>query len=114
MLSTQDRKEAIRKFKELKPDAGIFAIRCTATGRVWVGASRNLGASRKRSLFMLQSGGHFDRGLQQEWNGQGEAAFQYEILEQLADDVLPLAAADLLKQKRAQWAAELGAKRLDG
>ena len=114
MPSTQERKDIIRKFKERKPDLGIFAIRCTASGRVWVGASRNLDATRNGSWFMLRNGGHHDRGLQAEWNAQGEAAFGYEILERLPEDIQPMAVPDLLKQKRAQWTAQLGAQRLDG
>jgi hypothetical protein len=114
MISKLERKEAIRKFKEEKPAAGIFAIRCAATARVWVGASRNLDATRNGSWFMLRQGGHFDRGLQREWDAQGEASFGYEVLERLADDLLPMAVADLLKQKRAHWVEQLGAKRLDG
>jgi hypothetical protein len=110
MESKAARKEAIRQFKERKPAVGVFAVRCTATGRVWVDASRNLDAAKNGSWFCLRNGMHRDKSLQEEWNAHGEAAFQYEILERLAEDVHPLAVADLLKETRSRWMAQLGAR----
>lgn len=112
MQSNVNKKEAIRKFKERKPLVGIFALRCTANGEVWVGTSRNLDATRNRSWFSLRLGSHIDKPLQAEWNAHGEAAFQYEILETLDDDLHPLAVRDLLKEKGNQWVAQLSARLL--
>ena len=106
------KKEAIRKFKEQNPSRGVYAIRCTATGRVWVGSSRNLDATRNGAWFMLRTGGHIDKPLQAEWNAHGEPAFQYEILETLDPDLHPMAAADLLKSKSHGWVAQLSANPL--
>jgi hypothetical protein len=47
--------------------------------------------------------------LQAEWNAHGEAAFEYRILETLKDDPHPLALADLLKEKKKLWIAQLRA-----
>ena len=66
MLSKEERKEVVRKFKERKPLLGVFAVRCTATGRVWVGASRNLDATRNGSWFCLRNGSYHDKALQEE------------------------------------------------
>jgi hypothetical protein len=107
---TETRKEIIRKYKERKPDQGAFAIRCTATGRIWVGASRNLYATQNGAWFALRHGGYHEKSLQAEWNAQGEPAFQYEVLERLDEDVSAMAVIDLLKEKKACWAAELGAQ----
>ena len=112
MPSSEARKEAIRKFKERKPPLGAFAIRCTASGRVWVGTSRNLNATKNSFWFSLRQGSHPSKSIQEEWNIHGEPAFQYEILETLDDDLLPLAVADLLKEKAAHWVAQLGARPL--
>jgi hypothetical protein len=106
------KKEAIRKFKEQKPSRGVYAIRCTATGRVWVGSSRNLDATRNGAWFMLRTGSHIEKSLQQEWNSHGESAFQYEILETLEPDLHPMAVADLLKEKSGRWVEQLSAKPL--
>jgi hypothetical protein len=105
----QTRKEAIRKYKELKTPQGIFAVRCSTAGRVWVGTSRNLGAEKNGFWFALRLGSHLNKALQSEWNAQGEQAFTYEILEKLDDDVHALALQDLLKTKQVEWIDRLGA-----
>jgi hypothetical protein len=112
MESNLEKKEAIRKFKEQKPSLGAYAVRCTVSGQVWVGASRNLEATRNGCWFTLRSGGHMDKPLQQEWNTHGEAAFQYEILETLEEDLHPMAIPDLLKQVRQRWVERLQARPL--
>lgn len=114
MLSNLDRKEAIRKFKERNPPTGAFALRSTASGRVWVGSSRNLDAVKNRLWFTLRHGSHPDKALQAEWSSHGDPSFHYEILEQLADDVSALSLADILKEKRRHWAQRLGGRELDG
>ncbi|MCZ2151510.1 MAG: GIY-YIG nuclease family protein [Bryobacterales bacterium] len=112
MLSKDERKEAIRKFKERKPLLGIFAVRCAPTGRLWIGSSRNLGAAKNRIWFCLSHGSHSGKSLQEEWNTHGESAFHYEALEKLPDDVHPLAISGLLQEKRKQWIAQTGAEPL--
>ena len=109
MQSNDAKKEAVRKFKEQKPLQGVYAVRCTASGRVWVGTSRNLDATRNGCWFCLRTGSHIDKSLQEEWNAHGEPAFQYEIVETLEGDSHPLAVADLLKEKGKHWVAELSA-----
>ena len=106
------RKEAIREYKERKTLRGIFALRCTPTGRVWVGASPNLDAAKNGYWFGLRMGNHLDRTLQAEWTAQGEQSFTYEILEVLDHDVHPLELKDLLKSKQAEWVLKLSAGKL--
>ena len=112
MPSKESRKEAIRKFKECKPPVGIYAVRCTATGDAWVGMSRNLDAMKNSSWFCLRNGLHQSKSLQEEWKTRGEAAFEYEILDRLEEDVHPLELQDLLKLKRSDWVARLNAQQL--
>lgn len=112
MLSKEFRKEAVRKFKEQKPGVGIYAVRCTANGRTWVGASRNLEATKNGCWFCLRNGSHQEHSLQQQWNLHGESAFEYEMLDRLEEDVHPLELNDLLKVKRSQWIARLNAQQL--
>jgi hypothetical protein len=83
-----------------------------ATDRAWVGASWDLDATRNRAWFALRLGQHQDQALQSEWNTQGDAAFRYDVLEKLKDDVAPMAIADLLNEKMREWAARLGAPTL--
>jgi hypothetical protein len=112
MSPNVNRKEAIRKYKLRKVSRGVFAVRCTATGQVWIDSSRNLDGAKNGLWFQLREELHRDKSLQTEWNTHGENAFQFEVLETLDDDVIPLGVPDLLKEKKGQWAARLGAKAL--
>ncbi len=112
--SKQSKKEAIQKYKERKPQRGIFAVRCPAEDRVWVGASLNVDATKNSLWFRLRLGGKQDPDLLHAWQTHGEAAFTYEILELLDEDTLPMAVRDLLKEKKNQWAASFGARTLLG
>lgn len=107
--SREARKRAIDEYKERKPDRGVFAVRCRASGRTWVGASPNLRAARNGLWFMLRTGSCRDKDLQAEWQARGEAAFEFEILEELEEEAVPLLVQDLLKQRTAAWAAREGA-----
>ena len=111
-MPSSSRKDAVREYKERTPRRGVYAIRCQATSRVWVGASTNLGAARNRAWFTLRHGLHQEAALQAEWRTHGEAAFQYDVLDTLEDDVTPMAIPDLLKEKTRDWAARLGAPTL--
>jgi hypothetical protein len=106
------RKEAIKEFKARKVARGVFAVRCTATGKVWVESSLNLDAAQNGLWHFLRNGHHDDKGLQAEWNVHGAEAFQFEVLEELDEDVLAIEARDLLKEKKLHWTAHFGARML--
>jgi hypothetical protein len=110
--STEWRKDAIKEYKARKPQRGAFAVRCKPTGLVWVGASPSLATMQNSVWFGLRHGAYHNKALQSAWNTYGEAAFEYEILEKLSDDVSPLAIKDLLKEQKIQWAGRLGAATL--
>jgi hypothetical protein len=112
MPSKESRKEAVRKFKERKSLLGAYAVRCTVTGHVWVGVSKNLDATRNGTWFTLRNGLHREKSLQDEWNAHGESAFQYEILVGLDEDIHPLEVNDLLKEQKKTWIDQLGAQPL--
>lgn len=112
MISKEERREAIRKFKEQKTARGAYAIRCTANDAVWVGVSPDLNAKKNSSWFGLRMGSHIDKGLQAEWNSHGESAFTFEVLEELDEDVADLNRRDELKAMRERWVAKLSAKAL--
>jgi hypothetical protein len=112
MPTKEARKEAIRQFKEQKPAAGIYAVRCTVTGRVWVGATLNLEATKNRCWFTLRNGLSLDKSLQEEWDAHGERGFRYDLVDRLDKDLHPLQVDDLLKSKLTDWATKLGATSL--
>lgn len=108
------RRQAVRDFKERKVVRGIYAVRCAATGEVWVGASRNLGQQQNAIWFGLRTGGGNNRAAQAAWQAHGEAAFSFETLEEIDPELGPLGQADALKARLAHWQVALGAPKLVG
>ncbi len=107
---TTSRKEAIRAYKERKIPRGVFAVRCSATNRVWVDSTPNLEAAENRIWFALrQSDIHSDKSLVMEFQTHGREAFTFDVLEQIDDDVTAIALKDVLKEKKLHWMAQLSA-----
>ncbi|MBL8773609.1 MAG: GIY-YIG nuclease family protein [Phenylobacterium sp.] len=109
------RREAIRDFKERGSVAGVYAIRCAATGETWVAGARNIGPAQNSIWFSLKQGAHMNRAMQAAWTAHGEGAFTYEVLERIdGEELTPLGLADLVKDRARHWLAELGAKKAVG
>ena len=66
----------------VKP-AGVFQIKNTVNGKVLLGSSMNLEGPLNAHRFMLGSGHHENKILQQEWNEYGADKFVFEILEEV-------------------------------
>ena len=112
MQTKVSRRELTRQYKELKVQAGVYAVRCVASGRTWVGNSRNLGATKNGLWFGLRAGLHRETSLQAEWNAHGEQAFEYEALEVLPEDTHALNVFGVLKEMKGKWVAKLKAEPL--
>jgi group I intron endonuclease len=80
MKSQQDIK---REYKEIKKEAGVFQVKNTANGKVFLGSSLNLQGPLNAHRFMLTIGSHRNKTLQKEWNEFGEEKFVFEILEKV-------------------------------
>jgi len=107
-MDNAGKKDAIRNYKERKQLQGVFAIRCEASGEVWVASSPNLDAHQNREWFVLRSGLHRNKAMQAAWNKHGDASFRYEIVEEITDDN-PLLIPSLLKDREKHWRAQLNA-----
>jgi len=107
------RKDLLREYRETRQRAGIVSLVCTATGRRWIGISRNLDKQQNGLFFQLRLNGFPNKDTQTAWNAHGEAAFVYEIVEEISDDN-PLLIRELLKERDAFWRKELGAEKLTG
>jgi hypothetical protein len=104
-----DKREARKEFKTRITPKGVFSIRCTVSGEVWVSASDHLNSEQNGSWFLLRGGLHHNKSLQAAWNTHGEGAFEYGILENLDEDVLPLLLKDVLRERQKHWETKLGA-----
>lgn len=111
----QDRKQLVRDFKERKVAAGAFVVRCAPSGQVWVEVSPNLHNRQNGLWFSLRLGSHPNRALVQAWKEHGEAAFTYEVVEELPDaERSHWEMTNGLKDLSAKWREALSAEKLTG
>ena len=69
----------------MKPKSGIYQIRNTENGKVYIGSTNNL-HERKRSHFKsLQKNKHHNKHLQNVYNKYGRKIFVFEVLEEIFD-----------------------------
>lgn len=85
----KSRQEHKRDYRERTQSAGVFQIKNTITGKVFLGSTVNLESWANRHRFMLTLNGHPNAALQQDWNTYGSDAFLFEILEEVNVDDSP-------------------------
>jgi hypothetical protein len=114
-MDKQNRRQAVSDYKDRKIAQGIFAVRCVATGEVWVGTSPNLEQTPNRLWFGLRQGGHPNPAMRAAWATHGEGQFAFEVLETVTvEDLSDYARRSVLKDRDAHWRAELGAAKIVG
>ncbi len=75
------RAEIKRQYKQNRPDMGVYQLRNTANGKVYVGSSRNLEGTRTSLLFQLRMGKVvFSRELQKDLDECGAGGFEFSVL----------------------------------
>jgi hypothetical protein len=113
MISRDDRKAAVKAWKERKAPTGIYALRCLPTGQVWVGRSTDLDAAERRLRFAIRLASTPHRSLLAAAREHGEDAFVFEIVERLEeDDSSPEFVQSVLKSRVRHWQTELRAEPL--
>jgi hypothetical protein len=110
--SKADRRQIASEFKKRKVPQGIFAIRCSASGQVWVGSSPNLDAASNSNWFQLRSGLHRNKVMQAAWTQHGESSFLFEVVDQFDEDIAALNLRDHMTLKKAEWCEVLQAEAL--
>ncbi|MFZ2156361.1 MAG: GIY-YIG nuclease family protein [Bradyrhizobium sp.] len=106
-MKSEDKKAAIAAYKERKTVAGIYVIRCSTSGQVWVGQSPNLDTIQNRIWFSLRMGSNSNRELQNAWTAHGGNDFTFEAIERLKDEELAYVRDTLLKERAAHWRSVL-------
>lgn len=105
------KRELLRHYKDNPPGAGVFALRCAASGFVYLNAAMNLQGALNRARFQLRLGGHRNLRLQQQWQQHGEAAFSFEVVDVLErrEGATEAQLRDDLNALLELWREELGA-----
>jgi hypothetical protein len=85
------RKELKEQYKQRTIVMGVFQIKNTVNGRVFLGSSLNMHGMLDRHKFQLTMNSHVCEDLQKDWKAMGESAFLFEVLETLEtrDDAPP-------------------------
>lgn len=81
-----DRKAAVAAYKERKTPCGIYGVRCTASGQVWIGRGLDLDKIENRLRFALRHGSARPASLQEAWKRHGEGGFVIETLEKMEEE----------------------------
>jgi hypothetical protein len=108
MMVSQDRRDALAAYKERKVVGGIYAVRCTATGQLWLGKAPDLSTIQNRLWFTLRQRGNPHRSLQEAWSRYGADAFTFEVVERVKEDALRFGRDRVLKNRLDHWIAERG------
>jgi hypothetical protein len=80
------KKELKEKYKNTRPDMGVFKIASRVSGSCYLYSAQNMNGLMNRYRFQLGVGSHPNRALQDEWNEQGEGSFEFAVLERLEYD----------------------------
>ena len=86
MNNMKSKKELKNIYKEMKFKMGIFQIRNTVNGKIYVEGSTDLDAIWNRHKFQLKMDFHPNVELQKDWRNFGEDNFSYEILSEIKQD----------------------------
>jgi hypothetical protein len=78
------KKELSAQYKQAKKQAGVYRIYNKENHKSFVASAPDLTSVNGRK-FMLETGKHDNKMLQDEWNQYGEKAFVFEILEVLME-----------------------------
>jgi len=108
-MDKSERKAAIDAYKERKVAAGIYAVRCVATGECWVGQTPDLSKTQNRIWFSLKQGDSRYRSLSAAWKKHGADACSFEVVEEIEDIQSDYLRGNALKERHAHWLAQLSA-----
>ncbi|USB33583.1 DUF2087 domain-containing protein [Paenibacillus sp. YPG26] len=103
-----DRRQELKLMaKEVKTQAGVFQIRNTKNGKLYVDSTPNLKTINGQE-FSLEMGSHMCKSLQQEWSEMGKENFVIEVLETVKEkEGVQLDIKDTLKKLKEKWLKEL-------
>jgi hypothetical protein len=116
MTDRARRRELTEEYRQNPPEAGVYQLVNTVTGKVFLGTALNLPSVRGKLEFSQRTGtvSALDRKLRVDLTEYGAAAFTFEVLEVL--DVLPNATPastrDDLAALEALWREKLDPARL--
>ena len=108
-MDRSERKAAVSAYKERKAVAGVYAIRCAATGEQWVGSAPDLSTIWTRRTFALGKASRRTGRFSPPGTLHGPESFAFKILEEIDLEQLTYGRERALKERVAHWREALGA-----
>lgn len=104
------RKAAIAAYKERKIEAGVYALRCAATGGSWIGRAADLSTIENRLRFALTHDANLRPSLKTAVKEHGAGAIAFEVLERIDTEELPYEREQFLRDRQDHWREKLAAE----
>src|SRR5260221_13240023 len=100
-----DKRVCKMEYKLSHLSMGVFQIRNTTNGKVFVDSSTNVPGKINRHKFSLSAGTHQAEKLQKDWNELGSEKFEFETLEPVEprEDANYNYAGDLAFSRTSGW-----------
>lgn len=88
--------------KEVAGGAGLYVIRCTVNGKVYVGCTgRSLLDRMNQHFHHLRNKTHHTPRLQADYDLYGDAAFEFHVLRQITDGTHFIAESEEIERRKA-------------
>lgn len=84
-LPQETRRTLVRKYKDTVRPAGVFVIRNTLNGRVYVAGSLDIEGAMNRARFELGLRSHRNKALVRDWVEHGAAHFSFEVIDRVKE-----------------------------
>ena len=78
-----DKKELKKEYKRSLQPMGIYQIKNSVNGKIFLGSSKNLEGKLNSARFQLEIGSHMNRELQADFKKFGKDKFSFEIVDKL-------------------------------
>ncbi|MBI4853466.1 MAG: GIY-YIG nuclease family protein [Acidobacteria bacterium] len=76
-------KDLKKDYQQQEIQMGIYQIRNTINGKIYIGSALNLQGIINSNRFQLKMGSHKSKSLQEDWNKLSENAFVFEVLDEI-------------------------------
>jgi len=84
-MPQETRRALSRKYKETVRPAGVFVIRNTLNGRLYLAASLDVEGAMNRARFELGLRSHRNKALVRDWSLHGAANFSFEVIDRVKE-----------------------------
>ena len=85
-MDKSKKKELLQKYKEMKPEMGVYMFKFINTNTVYLGCGKNIKATINGDKFRLKFNNHKCKKLQKDWNENKEENFEIKTVEVLPYD----------------------------